>query len=285
MRPVAVVTGKQTRAYWVSHNNLVQREILPSGSQGQKTVVVSDALAGSPVVAAASQNSDIVLYIAESPTPRSATLWIEGRGSFPVSRDGGSATSVAMVQTESNRFVLFALDGRLGMSPIHAIPLEFDERGAPVFGEDRVVYVAGQAERHSTLTTTVVGGFPLVLMPISQSASNFGLMLLRVGIDEESPSWVDYPNGLDPAPIAAATVCGKPTIAFVHHESADPSSKKVLELAWLNDQAGLTDRTIVDKETAIRHVALADGGNGAGSGWVVYSTSHELRGKRFGCRQ
>jgi len=285
--PVALAAGSKTHAYWVSHGQVVRREILPDGKVGPKTVVAADAALSSPVVAARSSGHverDVVLYIGSKVSAqgeRTARLWVEGHETRPVSREAGGATSIALVHLGATRFALFTLDGRLAMSPVHSISLELDGEGNPDLGEDRVVHVAGPAERQTALTGVLVGRGPVALLPISKTSTDFGLLVLRAGYEDDPPRWVDYPNGLDPAPLVAATVCGKPTVAFVRPNAPAAGSARVLEVGHLDAQAELRDRKILATAPVISHVSLW---GDASSGWVVYTTEQGLRGRRLECK-
>ncbi len=286
--PVSLASGSTQRAYWVSRGRLVRREIASDGSVGALTVLATDAVDGSPVSAARSAGAteqDVVLYAGrkQSSGEWAARLWVEGQGSRSTSRDAGSVTSLSLVHLGLSRFALLKLDGRLGMSPVHAVSLELDVEGVPHLGEDRVVYVAGSAERGTALTGILVGRGPVVLLPISKDAREFGLLLLRVGYgDGEAPSeWVDYPNGLDPAPVAAANVCGQPTAAFVRPAQAAPKSLRVLEVGRLDGQGVLRDCRVMATAANIPHIDLWGDKSG---GWLVYAMEEGLRGRRIECK-
>ncbi len=287
--PVALASGASTNAYWVSGGRLVRREVKTDGSQGPLQVLASDAANRGSVSASRSSGAverDVVMYIGSKVSAegeRSARLWVEGHGSRPISREAGGATSLSVVPLGGGRFALVTLDGRVGMSPVHAVSLELDAQGAPHLGEDRVVHVAGPAERGTALTGVRLGRGPMVLLPISKDAKSFGLLMLRVGYgDGETPSsWVDYPNGMDPAPLVASKVCGKPTVAFVRPQAAAPNSPQVLELGRLDNQGELRDRRIVASATRVRHIDLRGEPTG---GWLVYATEQGLRGQRVDCK-
>lgn len=286
--PVSLASGSTQRAYWISRGRLVRREIDPDGSVGPLTVLATDAVDGSPVSAARSAGAteqDVVLYAGrkQSVGEWAARLWVEGQGSRPTSREAGSVTSLSLVHLGLSRFALLKLDGRLGMSPVHAVSLELDADGVPHLGEDRVVYVAGSSEQGTALTGIWVGRGPVVLLPISKDAREFGLLLLRVGYgDGEAPSaWLDYPNGLDPSPVAASRVCGQPMAAFVRPVDATPKSLRVLEVARLDGQAVLRDRRVMATAANIPHVDLWGDNSG---GWLVYATEQGLRGRRIECK-
>ena len=195
--PVGLASGSSTHAYWVSRRRLVRRQVKADGSQGPLEVLATDA-ANAAVSASRSTGAterDVVLYIGSAVSKegeRAARLWVEGQGSRRLSREAGGATSVSVVALGAGRFALVTLDGRVGMSPVHAMSLELDEQGVPHVGEDRVVHVAGPAQRGTALTGVLLGRGPLVLLPISKDARSFGLLMLRVGYGDAPASWVDY---------------------------------------------------------------------------------------------
>jgi hypothetical protein len=284
--PVSLAVGTQTHAYWISAGQLVRREVMSDGTQGSRTVVASDAAPSSPVVAARTTGhveQDVVLYLGgkvSAQGERSARLFVQGHGTRAISDEAGGATSIALVHLGATRFAILTLDGRLSMSPMHAISLEFDEEGKPELGEDRVVHVAGPAERRSALTGIMVGGGPVALLPLSRTSLEFGLLTLRIGYEDETPRWVDYPNGLDPAPVVAATICGKPMVAFVRPKDASVGSSQVLEVGELSASAELRDHKVIATSKVIPHVSLW---GDAASGWIVYVTEQGLRGRRWEC--
>ncbi len=286
--PVALSPGPPSRAYWVSRNRLVRREIQNDGTPGPLEVLASGA-ANAAVAVARSEGPverDVVLYIGRrvnSEGTRSARVWVEGQRSRPISREAGGATSVSVIHLGGGRFALLTLDGRVGMSPVHAVPLELDEKGVPHLGTDRVVHVAGPAQRHTAITGVKLGRGPLALLPISKDARSFGLLMLRIGYgDGEAPaSWLNYPNGLDPAPIAAGWVCGEPAIAFVRPKSDKPGSSHVLELCRVDPKFAIQARRQVASSASISHVDLS---GGPGGGWLVYVTKDGLRSRRIECK-
>jgi hypothetical protein len=72
-------------------------------------------------------------------------------------------------------------------------------------------------------------------------------------------TWRPYPNGLDPAPLATLTACGKPSVLYVRPSTADPGSPKELHLSALGPE-GLGPSRVVARARAISDVSGFDAG-------------------------
>lgn len=290
--PVALVDGPPSRAYWVSGERVVRREVRADGTTGDLEVLVNDAAPNTEVVASKAKGpmtQDVVLYIGREVSremERAAQLWVEGHGSRRLSREAGGATSISVVNLGGGKFALLTLDGRVGMSPVHAIFLELDANGAPHLGEDRVVYVAGPAERRTRLVGVQLGLGPVALVPIARATTQFGLLTLVIGHGEgEAPaSWIDYPNGLDPAPLVASLACRTSRIAFVRPTGKLPKEGETLEIARVSPKGEVADRKTIADAAKIRHLAMfagnADGNPGT---WVAYGTEQGLHAAHIPC--
>ncbi len=285
--PLALVDGEASAVYWISRGRLVRRKIAADGTAQQLEVLASDAADGTRLSAGRPQrraDDDVVMYIGREVSKeleRAPRLWVEKHGSQRVSTEAGGATSVTVVGLGGNRFALLTLDGRVAMSPVHAISLELDADGAPHLGEDRVVYVAGPAERRTAITGVRVGPGPVALLPISKDDTHFGLLSLLVGDgDAEAPSsWVDYPNGLDPAPATALVLCGEPRVLFARPENASPRAQRVLDMGRIGADGKVTDTRTLAKAGAIREISAWASASGAKdsadkspAGWAVLVT-------------
>jgi hypothetical protein len=127
----------------------------------------------------------------------------------------------------------------------------------------------------------VVGptGVGLGLLPIAKDVGDFGLALVRIDDPpkvDEPMAWSIYPNGLDPAPVAAAVdtpASGGPVtwIARVRPATRDPASVKILEIGSV--AAGslqFVARYIVPGTSGVIKEAslLADGRGGLWLSWL-----------------
>ncbi|MCU0692051.1 MAG: hypothetical protein MUF54_11665, partial [Polyangiaceae bacterium] len=289
-RSAALVDGPPASAYWVSGTRLVRRTIAKDGTTGGLEELARDAAQRTTVAAARATGPmarDVVVYVGGAmgaDAERSGRVWVEGHGTRPISREAGGATAVALVGLGGGRFAIVTLDGRVAMSPVHAVYLELDSQGAPHLGEDRVVHVAGPADWHTSIAGIQVGVGPVVFLPLSRDNTRFGLMSLVIGIgDGEAPSrWVDYANGLEPAPLAVAMACQRPTVAFVRPDTADPASPRVLEVGHVDEQGQVFARKRLAVASKIAHVTMYTP-RASGDAWVVYVTDAGLRARAIPC--
>jgi hypothetical protein len=162
------------------------------------------------------------------------------------------------------------------MSPVHAIDLELDASGAPHLGQDRVVFVAGAAERRSAIAGVRLGATAVALLPISRDSTHFGLLsLLVTGGESEAPSWwVDYPNGMDPAPVATTEWCGPPRVLQVGVVAADGRVNDIKTLA-----VAPAIREIAVSSTA----RVAASRTRSASPWVAFVTSDGVVARPLRC--
>ena len=300
--PVALTTGRRSFAYWISKGRLVRREARADGLETPLEVVATDASDGAAVAAVRSAGktpADVVVYTSRKATGSSATndltqweprLWVEGHASMAIAQEAASVSSVALVATGADRFVALTLDGRLAMSPLHAVTISLDKTGAPRVGRDAVAWVAGPVESLVRLTGLQLADGVVGLFPIYRDAQRFGLVAVDVATADasgrgqpSSVSWVDYPNGLDPAALASARICSRPLVAFVRPADREVGASHVLELAVVSRQGHgvvVGERRVMAVWERIHHVALGGGDKG---GWLIYATDQGLRGRRLQC--
>ena len=216
---------------------------------------------GAAIRTGGSPPRDVVAYIGRAEGAegeRPARLWLEGQGARRLSQEAGGASNVALVSVGASELRVLTLDARMGMSSVHAARLQYAGDGAPQLGEDRVVFVGGSAQWSTPMVALVPGGQPVALLPMGKEATGFGLLSLLVadGAAEATPSWIDYPNGLDPAPLAAAEVCGAARVAFVRPERAEPGAAQQLELADVGADGRVTALRTMASAPRIAFVAL-----------------------------
>jgi hypothetical protein len=206
-----------------------------------------------------------------------AWLGVDDTPPVRISEDGCGATAIAFARHGAGLMVL-SVDARAALTAMHARPISYE--GGLHLGEDAVVFVGGPGDRR-TKADVVVGsnGVGLGLLPIAKDVSDFGLALVRISDPpkvDEPMAWSIYPNGLDPAPVAAAmdpTPSGGGTtwIARARPLAADPASAKILEIGEvaagsLNFVPRYTvpGTSGVIKETSL----LADGRGGLWLSWL-----------------
>ena len=262
------VTG--SHAYWIADGKLLRSEL---GTEKPPEVLAEDGHTGGRVAAApppetGSTAPATVAYIASGRESPVAKLWVEGRGAKLLSPDGAAANSVALTRAGST-VVAVALEGRSGMSPIHARSIRITDAGMTL-GEDVVVWVAGGSQRLTEVSAIQaqddrIWGF----LPIERDISHFGLARIHLELPLQmnaTVSWRSYPNGLDPAPVTCAKLCGKPTVAYVRPADNTPHAPQELHLAPVLED-GLGTSQLLARSSAFVNVSLA---SWPGGGLVAY---------------
>lgn len=296
----AVVGDGPANAYWVSRGRLVTRSIERDGSVGALEVLAKGVAKGTAVAASRSAGSeprDVVLHISDTggeKAERSARLWVRGHGTHALPMPPG-ATNVAAVRLGTATFSLLVLDGRQAMSSVHAIDLKLDGDGRPRLGPDRVVYVAGGVEWYTALSAVRASSGPVALIPLAKDITQFGLVTLRIapGEAQAAESWVDYPNGIDPAPVAAARICERPAVAFVQPESSAAGAAQIVRLGHIDAAGRPSGLRTVASAKVITYVGLGAapgsgrtpraGGRKETAGWLAYATDAGLWAKALTC--
>lgn len=258
-------------AYFVSNGKLARRrapslgplEVLADARESTR-VAALPATSARPAVAAFIQNPD-------KPTgSATAMLWVEGGDVLRLSPDGTGASSVSM--TESGSEVLVAvLDGRTGMTPVHVRKITFlDKR--PKLEENVVAWVAGPAQPTTELTLLATEKDAWIFSPLERETTRFGLAQVHIGTAPKIASpveWRMYPNGIDPAPVAAVHACGRDLLVYTRPSTETPGSEQELHLA-ASGESGLESSDLLAKAPAIRGVTAS---GDASSLLVVYGAS------------
>jgi hypothetical protein len=300
----SVVEGAPARVYWVSSGRLVRRKVSSDGVVGPLEVLASDAAEYSQTAAVhlgEQPGLDAVAYIGRTVSKeleRSARVWLEGKGSRVLSADGAGATSVAAVSMGPRKAVMLTIDGRLALSPIHARRLELGSDGEARLADDHVIFVAGPSEGRIDLAAVQVGSTPMAFTAISRDTTTFGMLSLAVppAEGEAEAQWYMYPNGLTPAPLAAASLCGKPALAWVQPEDARAGARKAIVVALVEPDGRVREPAPVAWADKVKHLALRaiepvvqapgkDGKPRASLGAVLaYATESSLRSRPIACR-
>jgi hypothetical protein len=252
-------------AYWISGSRLVRQSI----TGGPIEVLASDARAYTQVAGltqADEATPDAVAYIAVNPNGAGtliARLWVQGSAVQNLSPEGTTANSVTLVRRQSDWLALF-LESRTGMSPLHARPFVFGAGGAKL-GADFIAWVAGSAQPMSLVRAISNAEHTWAFLPIERDISRFGLARIAIvdmAKSEPEVSWRDYPNGMDPAPLATAAVCGRPMVLYSRPSSAAPHAPQELHLAAVSN-AGLGPSTLVGSSRGYSDVSIATLSGGA----------------------
>ncbi len=243
---------------------------------GSEVRVVASSRVGSRVAAGLMGGSHAAYaYLANRQTSEGwvteAWMGVDDLAPTRVSDDGAGATAVTLAPRGTGLLVL-SVDARSALTAMHARAVSYE--GALKLGEDTVVFVGGPGERHTGLAVALgSSGGGLGLLPIAKDLGDFGLALVRLDpvlrVDEPM-TWSMYPNGLDPAPVAAAagtSASGAAVtwVARVRPATAAPGAAKVLEIGSIaHGTTELVPGEIVAGTTGlIKDAALAADGHGA----------------------
>jgi hypothetical protein len=218
--------------------------------------------AGKPELAATLPQ--VAAYVAEAADPEkplTAKLWVEGVDApLVLTEDSGSAHSVGLVAAERGVFA-FALEARTGMSPLHMRRVDLSKPNTPLLAEDHIVWVGG-----SSRPTTEILAFGVDrnsasgLIALERGITQFGVARLSITLDSQEPApdpvWIEYKNGIEPAPFAGAFVCEQWVTLLARPTSAEPDSPQ--ELVWFSHAgASVAESLVLARSSAFFEVSLA----------------------------
>jgi hypothetical protein len=257
----------------------------PSGGADR---VVASSRPGTRIAVASLAGSHAVLaYLASRQTSEGwvSEAWAELDDDAParLSEDGSGATSVALA-AQGSALVALTVDARTALTAMHARPIRYD-RGLRL-GEDVVAFVGGPGDRRTAAALAGCHDGSLVgLLPISKDVGAFGLALVKLDDPprvDEPVTWAMYPNGLDPAPVAAASGRGRTWVARIRPHGSEPGSPREIEVGALVDAPSLSSPTILDTSGTPSDVAIAV--DAAGALWVSWLDSTGSWLERLACR-
>jgi hypothetical protein len=200
--------------------------------------------------------------------------WAAMDGAPPVrfSEDGSGATYIDLVPRGDGLLAL-TIDARVAMTPAHARLLTIEANKLAI-GQDAVVFVGGSAERHNAGTlATAEDGTTFALIPVSEDALRFGMAAIRIDdppVDDAKVVWSFYPNGIDPAPVAATR--GEPAmhVARVRPKTSEAEAPHVLEIGVLEASGDFRPSCLATEATFVKDVEIARDRQKAL--WVFYRT-------------
>jgi hypothetical protein len=269
-------------AYWVRKNELVRARLDGSGAL---QVLASDARNGTRVVAGQGLGvSALVAYITRPDAQGAlhAKLWLEGGKTLDLTPEGAGSSSVTMVAQKTGWMAL-SLDGRSGMTPLHARRITPQGSGVTL-AADVVVWVGASAQATTEVFAAATDDDVWAFVPIEQDVTHFGLAQIGIGSEPRMDvpvTFASYPNGLNTAPAAAASLCGRTTAVFAQPESATPEASQELILAALGKD-GLEAGEVVAKAKSFADVSLAPV---SGGGLLVYNAERRVKAVSLRCRQ
>jgi hypothetical protein len=255
---------------------------------GEGDRVVASSRTGTRVAAAAIGATHTVLaYLASRRTSEGwvSEAWAEVDDGSPqrLSEDGSGATAVDLAPHGSSLMAL-TVDARAALTAMHARSVGYE--GGLRLGEDAVVFVGGPGDRRTAAVLALPPSGPgWALLPIAKDVSEFGLALVRLDdpprVDEPTV-WSMYPNGLDPAPIAAAPGNGRTWVARVRPREAVPGAARDLEVGELAPEGGFIPRHTVPTGDSPSDVGLALDSRGAL--WISWLDASGSWVERLICR-
>jgi len=268
--------------YWISHGSLARRALPPHGPPGPLEVLTRDAFDGTrvavPIAAPGKTFPPLVPTVAyivrpeKDDGPLLAKLWVEGQPGAILTAEGNSTHSVALLRTEEG-VLAFSVQARMAMTPVHARRVAFDGK-RPLVGDDTVVWVGGGIQPLTEMTILPSGDKGLLgFIPHERSIREFGIARLDIGTNptmETPTTWLLYPNGIDPAPVAATHLCGEPVLLYAAPEKPAPESPQELIVRSLADPSGKRFQRLASGR-AFYFVSFAEVRGGALAVWVTDS--------------
>lgn len=252
-------------AYWITSHYLMRRPLV--APHAPLEILAADARVGTRASAlpASKEHGTWVAYVA-LPTvkdgPLRAKLWYGQEHEAILTEPGTSTLSVRLVERQGRAYALM-LEARTGQSSLHVRNIETDDPPKP--GTDRVLWVGGSP--HSTTELGVFGSTQpssaagiIGLLPLEQDITHFGLATVSFSSLEASAEphvhWIPYANGINPAPVDSAEVCGKGVVLFARPSGSEPGSPQELVFAELGagrPEAGL----VLSRSKAFYDVSIA----------------------------
>ena len=217
-----------THAYWVSKGRVVRRAL----AGGELEVLTTDARDGTRV--AVTSAPDMVAYITQPVGKQDslARLRLPDGRKLDLTPEGAAASSVSLTRVGEDVIASY-IDGRSGMTPVHARKLHTK---TGTLDADVVVWVSGATQGMTELMSVGTDNGSWLMLPVERDASHFGLATLALDKDPKMDPplrWRTYENGLDRSPTAAATLCGAPTTIYVRPADARPTANQELVLSEL----------------------------------------------------
>jgi hypothetical protein len=228
-----------------------------------------------------------VAYLAEANTTEGKMLQAFGvldHGSPVRLSDDGAGATVLGLSARVDGAVVVSFDARAAMMPMHARTVQLQGDAALKLGPDSVLGIFGPPERGFAASVgSTVGGETVVLCPMPKDTVSFGLAAVPITElkADVAPTWSMYPNGLDPAPLAASQGGPRLYVARVRPSAPTPKSPLVLELGHLDATFAFVPLAVVDAKHAAWDLALLPDGDGV---WLAYSDNAATTVEHFSCK-
>ncbi len=270
-------------SYWIEGKELIRNKITPEGKFEKSEVVLHDAVAGSSPAALRSAGRDVVAYMAlgnARNAERHARLWVEGGGILDLSPEGSGASSITLVPVGEGHVIAMWLDARQAMTPVHARRFEVREKTTAI-ASDEVVFVGGPPEGYPELLAIRSGNSAAGLLPL---ATDKGFALHDIFVNWQGKikiATLDYPNGMDIAPVAGATACGEAIVVYARPEAKEPGAAQVLELATIGAHGSIDVEEVAAYPGHVLELSAA--ATDENTVWAVYTANAKSFALRISC--
>jgi hypothetical protein len=242
--------------------------------RGDKHTIVAHARVGTDIAAAAASGHVAMAYLVERQSTegpvREAWITLDDGAPVRLSEEGSGATFVDLAPRGAGLAAMI-IDARVAMTPAHARAIDV-AKGALSLAPDAVVFVGGSAERHNGgALATSLSGSAFELIGVADGADAFGMAAIRVDDpphEDEPVVWSLYPNGLDPAPIAATRGAARMFVARVRPRGPEPQASRLLEVGELAASGAFAPVCVIDEAPFVKDVKVALDAQGAL--WVFY---------------
>lgn len=251
-------------AYWVTSHFLLRRPVV--APYGPLEIIAEDARVGTRPSAVTVAESAAVAYIALPKVkdgPLRARVWTETqppKTAVDLTDSGNSTLSVSLVPWNGGALAL-SLEARMGVTALHARPIDV-KKGT--LGPDDVPWIGGTAQPLTEVRSLGKHETFFTFLAMEQDSAHFGLAILTHTLGNRPPSeaWLTFPNGLDPAPVSAASACSKDLVLFARPSEPTPKAPQELVLAELRSGT-LVGQTVLSRARAYYDVSLAEVRGGA----------------------
>lgn len=254
----------------------ITRTTLSASGTSRESKTIAKSRAGSRIAAASlGPNHSVVAYLDVRRTTEGnmlqAFVVLDDQVPVRLSEEGAGATTVRFLPRGETAISVY-LDTRTSMVPVHARSLSVHENDL-VIGNDAVVFVGGAPERgiDFAVASAKTRGFAFVPMP--RDMTDFGMATLPIDDppkDDVAAVWSRYPNGLDPAPLAAAPARDGQGAWLVRIRPREEAvgSARILELGRVDTGGVFTSYGEIAPGNGVTDMALIE--DGTGSVWILY---------------
>ncbi len=198
-----------------------------------------------------------------------AFLSINGAGETRLSEDSNGATDLVLVP-RGKKLIALTMDARRAMSPVHAREVSIVS-GKITLGNDAVVYVGGGADQLIYIAgASDARGQTYAFIPAERDGK-FGLATVDISSPpdiDESFTFSPYPNGVNMAPIAAASGGKVPYVARVIPVTKDVDAVQALELGMV-ERGAFKSLGSISSNGSVSYVTMTLDSEGAI--WLYYT--------------